>query len=330
MFGLMKACSCNKSSEERELQRMHYCGTCKSIGRLYGQKARVFLNYDAVFLGEILTDLQPHSVSYAPAYVSKNCLAIPQRDQIPWPLEYAAAANVVLAQFKLLDHVADTGSRLMKLAVRAYSQEFDRASKALTNCQFPFQELQRLMSLQSLREREASPKMERLSEPTAGATKLVFGHGAVTAGASVAAAQTMSSLGNVFGEIAYLADAVKDQKKDAEKGEFNALVATGMNTSTAKELLYAKQDQMISHLQALPIQESRILNYTHCLKSNLGPNLFMGRRRRRPDRVVVIREQRSSCCSDCCDAICCCEMIQCCDCAGAGCCDCMCAGCVLG
>ena len=324
MFGLMRACSCNKSSEERELQRMHYCGTCKTIGRLYGQKARVFLNYDAVFLGEILTDLQPRPIQFAPAYVSRSCLAIPQSEQIPWPLEYAAAANIVLAQFKLLDHVADTGSKLMRLAVRAYSQEFERASQALARCQFPFKDLQRLMALQSEREREASPQLNRLSEPTAGATKLVFRHGAVTTGASAGTEETMGNLGAVFGEIAYLADAIQDRKKDKEKGEFNALVATGMNSWRAKNLLRQKQDEMISHLNALPIDESRKRNYAARLTTNLAPHFFM---RQRPERVIIVRDRRPGFCSDCCQAICCCEALQCCDCFGSGCCDCICSGC---
>ena len=326
MFGLMKACSCNKSHDERELQRMHYCGTCKSIGRFYGQKARVFLNYDAVFLGEVLSDLQPSPLQFAPAYISRSCLAIPQPDQIPWPLEYAAAANIVLAQFKLLDHVADTGSKLMKLAVRAYSEEFDRASQALSRCHFPFKELQSLMALQSEREREACPQIERLSEPTAGATELVFRHGAVTAGASASIAETMGSLGAVFGEIAYLADALEDRKKDAKKGEFNALIATGLGSWRARKLLRLKQDQMLYHLSALPIDESRKRNYASRLKKNLAPHLFMGRR---PDRVVIIRERRPSFCGDCCPAICCCEALNCCDCLGSGCCECVGSGCCI-
>ncbi len=324
MFGLMKACSCNKSSEERELQRMHYCGTCKTIGRLYGQKARVFLNYDAVFLGEILTDLQPRPLQFAPAYVSKSCLALPKSDQIPWTLEYAAAANVVLAQFKLLDHVADSGSKLIKLAVRTYSDEFQRASDALNRCKFPFKELQRLMALQAEREKESRPQLDRLAEPTAGATRLVFAHGALTAGASHSTAETMANLGSVFGEIAYLVDALKDQKKDAEKCEFNALAATGMRPWRARKLLGRKRHQMLGYLNALPIDEARKQNYATRLDTNLAPHLFM---RRRPERVIIVRERRSSFCGDCCDAICCCETINCCECLGDGCCQCIGGGC---
>ncbi len=328
MFGLMKACSCNKSAQDRELRRMHYCGTCKTIGRLYGQKARVFLNYDAVFLGEILGDLQPTPIQFAQAYTSKNCLALPSEHQIPWSLEYAASANVVLAQFKLLDHVADTGSKLIGLAVRAYSKEFLMASQALSKCQFPFTELKRLMSLQSEREREAIPQLSRLSEPTAGATRLVFQHGSVTVGASESACQTMGRLGSVFGEIAYLADAIQDRDQDASNGEFNALTATGIHSVRARKLLRGKQDEMVALLAELPIDDTRRQAYTARLRANLNPLLF---RRQRRGQVVTVSRRRTcfwdDCCCECLSDIACCEAMNCCECLGSGCCECACAGC---
>lgn len=325
MFGLMRACSCHKTSEERELQRLHYCGTCKTMGRLYGQKSRLFLNYDAVFLGELLTDLQPGQRRFAPAYVSKNCLSLPKRDQIPLALEYAAAANVVLAQFKLLDHVVDTGSKLMHLAVRSYSEEFRRASETLARSRFPFEQLKALMALQVEREHETHPTMKRVAEPTMGATELVFGHGALAIGAA-GQSSTMAKLGRVFGEIAYIVDAIEDEEKDAEKGAFNALAATGTSKEQAMDLLGEQRAAMLRHLEALPIKADRKRTFAQRLDTNLAPFLFM--RRPRPDQVVYVRRERGpGFCNDCCQAICCCETIQCCDCCGQGCCDCACMGC---
>jgi hypothetical protein len=313
----MKACSCNKSSEEKELQRLHYCGTCKTIGRLYGQKSRVFLNYDAVFLGELLTLMRPVGPQFAQAYVSKNCLTLPKRDQIPWALEYAAAANVVLARFKLLDHAVDTGSKLVSLAARIYTDEFQRASEALARTGFPFEELRTWMSLQGQREREPNPSIDRLAEPTAAATRLMFRHGAQTSNVSASAVDTMASLGTTFGEIAYLVDAIEDQKKDAESGQFNALAATGMTAVEAGELLGAKQEAFLKDIHELPIDRKAKRNFAARLESNLAPLLFM---RRRPDQVIYVRERGPGFCSSCCDAICCCEAIQCGECCGSCCC----------
>jgi hypothetical protein len=166
--------------------------------------------------------------------------------------------------------------------------------------------------------------LERLAEPTAGATRLVFRHGAVTTDLAPATVESMGRLGSVFGEIAYLVDAIQDQKEDAEKGAFNALSATGMTELEAGQLLGVKRDEMLASLDALPIDIDRKRSFAARLQSNLAPYLFM---RQRPDRVVVVRRQGPSFCGNCWDAICCCETIQCCDCMGSGCCDCMCAGC---
>ncbi len=45
MFGLMK-----------RPPREPYCGTCKTMGERYGQKTRLLLNHDTVFLAELLLE----------------------------------------------------------------------------------------------------------------------------------------------------------------------------------------------------------------------------------------------------------------------------------
>ena len=57
MFGLMKNTD-GLPTKQSDWYRLHYCGTCKSLGKIYGQRSRFFLNYDIVFLAEILTILQ--------------------------------------------------------------------------------------------------------------------------------------------------------------------------------------------------------------------------------------------------------------------------------
>ena len=55
MFGLMRSRSCALGPDEKLRRRLHYCGTCKSIGSRYGQSARLLLNFDSVFAAEVLT-----------------------------------------------------------------------------------------------------------------------------------------------------------------------------------------------------------------------------------------------------------------------------------
>ena len=92
MFGLMRAKSCGQSDEQRLQRRLHYCGTCKTVGTLYGNKARLLLNHDTVFLAEILTALGGEDFnSWQRALQSFNCLNLPS-NEIPPALEFAATA----------------------------------------------------------------------------------------------------------------------------------------------------------------------------------------------------------------------------------------------
>src|SRR4029077_16501597 len=115
----------------------------------------------------LLAALESPKTSFAPAFISKNCLAIPRVGQIPWTLQYAPTANVVLAEFKVLDHIQDTGSKFFKLIGRLYSSEFRKPSRTLKSSDFPLSDLKGLITLQLEREGEANPTMARLSEPTA-------------------------------------------------------------------------------------------------------------------------------------------------------------------
>ena len=98
MFGLMKARTCALSPELKRHRRLHYCGTCKTIGGLYGQSSRALLNHDTVFLAELLSALSGADAQldeWHRAYQSYNCLALPrQRSAMPLGLQYAAAATL--------------------------------------------------------------------------------------------------------------------------------------------------------------------------------------------------------------------------------------------
>ena len=111
MFGLMRAQKCGMSADEKHFRRLNYCGTCKTIGSLYSAKSRLLLNHDTVFLAEILSSLsRENTAEWQRSYQSFNCLSLP-KDSIPASLAWAAAANVVLTEFKIADHGRRPGGR---------------------------------------------------------------------------------------------------------------------------------------------------------------------------------------------------------------------------
>lgn len=228
MYGLMKA-RCGDTAH-KEARRLHYCGTCKTLGTLYGPSARMLLNHDAVFLGELLTALtpaEPASDTWARAYRSYNCFALPRAaDDLPLPLRFAAAANILLTEFKLADQIADGGARHWRIAQRWLARPVRQASAQLQIWGFPLAELWALLPAQAAREADAQPNgaetLAYVAAPTATATALFFRCGARVAGLPDAVQAQMSDLGAAFGRLVYLLDALEDYAQDVQRKEFNA------------------------------------------------------------------------------------------------------------
>ncbi|MBI3654255.1 MAG: hypothetical protein HY231_24775 [Acidobacteria bacterium] len=235
MFGLMKARSCSQPAEQQRQRRLHYCGTCKTLGRLYGQKTRALLNHDTVFLAEVLSAIAADSTpatEWAKAYQSFNCLALPEASHaLPLPLQLAATATVVLTEFKIADHLVDSQRRIWKGAQRWFSKSFQAAYRQLQAWQFPLDDLQQALQSQQSREQQARHStasteaiLADLAAPTAIATALFCQHGARLIGQSSHAA-TLYTLGYNFGALAYRLDALEDFAQDRRQGNFNALRA---------------------------------------------------------------------------------------------------------
>src|SRR4051812_7512189 len=113
MYGLMRAGICSRRTERAYHRRLHYCGTCKTMGRLYGQRSRLLLNNDAVFLAELLTAMTPGARAASDwdrAFQSYSCLALPaSAEEMPLALQVAATATLVMSEFKVADQLDDSG-----------------------------------------------------------------------------------------------------------------------------------------------------------------------------------------------------------------------------
>ncbi len=238
MFGLMKprGCSHNQGVESAAHRRLHYCGTCKTMGKLYGQRSRMLLNNDAVFLAELLTALGPDQSSvksWAKPLQSYNCASLPaNEEQMPLALRFASAATLVMSEMKLKDAVEDSPKSGMKLIGKLYSESFFKAASQLNEWGVPMDTLRSWCSAQHEREAEVRTSAESrspaetlnyLAEPTVEMTGLVFMHAAAALGVCSETQDKMRNLGAHFGGLIYLLDAFEDNVKDARRGEFNAL-----------------------------------------------------------------------------------------------------------
>ena len=239
MFGLMKYCRCASSKEDRDRYRQHYCGVCKSLGKLYGQHTRFLLNRDLVFLSEVLTELSPQEFpSEAPwnRPISRigNCLKLPKRrDDIPLSFQIAAAYNVLMSRFKLEDNVADTRkavSLLWKSVGFGFSRAFKKSSQQAEEWDYPLEEVNWWMEEQRRREANQNPPedaeaaLSYFAEPSAHSSGLSMQQAAATIERPDKADQ-MYELGYRFGKLIYFLDALEDFDEDYEKQQFNAIRA---------------------------------------------------------------------------------------------------------
>ncbi|HLM03347.1 MAG TPA: DUF5685 family protein, partial [Pyrinomonadaceae bacterium] len=275
MFGLMRAKKCGMSEAEKHFRRLHYCGTCKTIGSLYGQKARFLLNHDTVFLAEILTGLSGENApeNWQSAYQSYNCLNLP-KSEMPLPLEFAATANLILAEFKLADKITDENSVAGKITRKTFSNSFQKARKKLEARQFPFEKIRKILSAQETIERDSlqpsgkTPNeiLDELSRPTAETTAIFFSEGARLTGKNELENLT-AEIGFAFGKLIYTLDAFEDYEKDFRRRQFNAIRAAfrlgeeGKIPSEVKRkivsLLHELESETVAGIYKLPIAENQ-------------------------------------------------------------------------
>lgn len=285
MYGLMRAKNCGQHPEEKQRYRLHYCGTCKTMGSLYGQRARMLLNNDAVFFGELLTALSAEIAPVATwerAYQSYNCFAMPENEaQMPLSLQIAATATLVMSEFKVTDQIEDGGGKGWKLALRVYSHGFKEASERLKGWGFPVDAMWKSGRQQEGREAEAAADLkgrtalewlDYLSEPTAAVTGMVFEYGARTVGSP--AAETMRALGFAFGQLVYVLDALEDFEKDARKQEFNALrTVFAIEESILPECYWAATEERLRQISGRVEAALRSLPIAPELASRLSARL---------------------------------------------------------
>lgn len=288
MFGLMRVKKCGMSDAEKHFRRLHYCGTCKTIGSLYGQKSRLLLNHDAVFLAEILTALDnENTADWQSAYQSYNCLKLP-KNEMPLPLEFAATANLILAEFKLADKITDENSRAGKIAQKTFSNSFQKAQGKLEEWKFPFEIVRESLSAQekieivSLQSNKIPDEiLNELSRPTAETTAIFFGEGVRLTGKSELE-NPVAEIGFRFGKLIYLLDAFEDYEKDFRRKQFNAIRAA-FRVDEEKispeikrkivSILQKLESEIADGIYKLPIAENQKALFASRLRENLQRKL---------------------------------------------------------
>ncbi len=196
-----------------------YCTLCHTLKEGYGQRSRLFLNYDFAFLAMLLS---PGDAGGARG--CRRCLLHPAHGKPacaggPW-LELAAAESVVLTYWKLRDTVADEvglsriGARGLGLWLKG---AYDRARRVCPG--FDGQVSSLLEELRDL-ERAGCASLDRVADCFA---RLLRSAAPETGeqGRDRAVGELLYHLGRWI----YLIDAVDDLEEDRQRGRYNAVAA---------------------------------------------------------------------------------------------------------
>lgn len=284
MFGLMTPRhTCGGSSQQKNAYRQHYCGVCKSIGKDYGIKERAFLNFDTVFLSELLGALAPdQKLSLFPDdFSTGNCFSLPNSgESMPAGTRYAAAVNVMLTQLKVQDNVWDTGALKWKLLRRFLNSDAEKAAAYLRQNGVETESLYdlALKQLQIEKQQPANMALENYADATSQMTSRVFA-GAAQAIGLPSLDTKLEKLGAGFGSLVYWLDAYEDLEADRKNGTFNPANVTQTDTAAARKgmrrLLDNYETKVHEAIAELPLDASWIEQFQARLSANLARRYYI-------------------------------------------------------
>ena len=130
MFGYITVNKDTLSEENKKIYQSYYCGLCQTMKSQYGRRAQMALNYDMTFLIVLLTGL------YEPDSVTRDgfvCSVHPTKKRTLRTneiTEYAAAMNILLAYYNLIDDWKDDKSLTKKTYAEMLKKDFEKAKKS--------------------------------------------------------------------------------------------------------------------------------------------------------------------------------------------------------
>lgn len=244
MFGYVTPLKPELKIREYESFKSYYCGVCMHIKDGFGNIPRMSLNYDMTFLGLLLDGLHKEERSFK----IRRCIAHPLKKK-PMivnnkALAYAAAMNVSLVYYKLLDDVADDRSMKSKVSsiiLSPYKSKFNRNVTIINDI---IEENLKKLSYLEVEKRFSS--IDEIAHPFSEIVgKILNLYPEEFEGDSEEIRGNLYELGYSLGKWIYIIDALDDLKEDMEKNKFNPInYLYNTNNKTYEELMGEIRDRM--------------------------------------------------------------------------------------
>ncbi|HLH47315.1 MAG TPA: DUF5685 family protein, partial [Acidimicrobiales bacterium] len=229
MKGILRPCRHHLTREARDRWRAHLCGTCLSLRDTAGQAARALTGYDLLLI-PVLIEAQQGQL---PTVRAGACaLRGMRRADVVDPSSAAAragaAAMLAAGSGGLCDKLGDGEVPVaLRPAAHAAARWFaDAARRAAGDAGGDVAPLLEAATRAADVEARPAATLDELLEPAGSAVATAFGQTAAAAGTPTNEA-ALRRLGDAFGRLVHLLDAVDDRDRDRRQGRFNPLDATG-------------------------------------------------------------------------------------------------------
>jgi hypothetical protein len=342
MFGIVRPCRRRLDSELHDAWMSHLCGLCLTLRDRHGHLARAATNVDGLLLSVLVSAQTPGGGQRRAA--GPCALRSMRRAEVTASTDVgarlSAAVSLTAAATKARDHIADGDGPLARrpaatVAALVADRAADAGARTGSEVGFDVGVLERAAVEARRAEAAAGPgtPLPAVTAATEKASAAAFAHTAVVAGRPTNA-EPLAEVGQMFGRIVHLLDAVEDQADDDARGAWNPLTATGCDLVRARaccdeahlglRLALAEVeftgDVNTRLAQVLLVHElERAIDRTFGA-IELPPERGRPNRRRIPwgirrSRHAKKRRDRGANCGDC---------GGCCDCCGCDCCGCDC------
>ncbi len=223
MFGYIRPWKAELKVKEFSRYQAVYCGLCKTISRDYGQVPRLATSYDVTFLALLLLSLEGESHGFT----MEGCILHPGQKRptakASSPLDFAAAAAILLSWHKFQDNVED---REKVLSSQSLKLSFARARKKAKQA-WPDLDLVIAEGMVAQREMERTSKMGLRLEDAAGPFGRLLGEvmrlAPINPEPSAEVREGLAYLGTKLGAWIYLIDAQEDVAADLAEKRYNPL-----------------------------------------------------------------------------------------------------------
>ncbi|EHI98936.1 hypothetical protein CDLVIII_2274 [Clostridium sp. DL-VIII] len=222
MFGYVTPLKAEMKVKDFARFKCYYCGLCCHIKKDFGNLPRLSLNYDMTFLGLLLDALNSDELEIG----HHRCSLHPTEKKIiitnNKALAYAAAMNISLSYYKLLDDVYDDKnlkskflSTLLSPYIRKFSVQILEINNKIKQC---------LNKLSTLENDKSFIYIDEISDPFSDLVGIILRDYPYELLNDSAELRTiLYNLGYSIGKWIYLIDALDDLKSDMEKGKFNPI-----------------------------------------------------------------------------------------------------------